>query len=499
MKSLSFLIILLFGLNCGAQNYGLDTTFGDNGIKRHRPITDFYPKNGLLINNNYYFISSNKIAKIDYNGNLVINFGTNGIVSITNTFKTYEISNFKFIDGYFYIYGTSKNATNNFQDIFISKIDENGNPDTTFGTNGMTNIDFGDNEILSDLIMEPNGRFLCLGTQILSNNVNVSKLIYFKLSSNGSIDTSFDNNGYKSYSVNLNSATVQRTEGKSIRLFNGKYLFCGIHRTLEGSTRSEKLLLTTMNNDGTIDTTYGNGGYRLIHLEGGMTNILYDVQYINNDLYANYFYSFSFSTMGARVLKYDLTTNQTIFNRSSLFQTYLQVEPDGFYTSGSERCDPPNCRRSYRLIKFLPDGNADTNFCANGNYNFRFPENLFGDDSSYMHIKEANGKILITGISQGGFSSIRIQEEALGNPEFESNTVSIYPNPFTNSLNISCDVAIKSLELFDLVGRKIEDSEFKVIDSNSYVVVPKISKTGMFVIKITSTDNKVLFKKVIKS
>lgn len=508
MKSLPFLIILLFSLNCRAQNYGLDTTFGDAGTKSGL-VTNFYPENGLLINNNYYFVNStHQIAKIDYNGNPVINFGTNGVLSLTNPNRTYKILNFKFIDGYFYMYGESTNTTNNNKDIFICKIDERGNADTTFGNNGIVTIDFGNNEIISDFIMEPNGNLLCLGTQYFSDYNIPSKLIYFKLFSNGNINTAFESNGYKSYTVDLSSSgivAVQRTEGKFIHPLNGKYLLSGTYKTqTPGSpglgVRKEELLLTKIDNDGIIDTTFGNGGYQLVYLEGGMSNYVNDVQVINNNLYAKFFYAWSASTSGTKVLRYDLTTNQTIFNRPTLYSSYLKAESDGFYISGHERCSfPPSCQRKYNLKKYLSNGDLDPNFSDNGNYLFRFPNNSFHEDISSMHIKEANGKILIAGYSKDLFSLVRIKEQALGNPEFDSNTVSIYPNPFTDNFNINCDVAIKTVELFDLVGRKIEDLEFKAIDSNSYVVVPKISKTGIFVIKITSTDNKVLFKKIIKS
>lgn len=510
MKPIFLLIIVLFGINCVAQNYDLDTTFGDYGIKSGL-LSDFYPKDGLLINNNYYFISSNlssthKIAKIDYNGNPVINFGTNGVLSLTSPNTAYSISNFKFIDGYFYIYGRAKNTANSDEDIFVYKIDENGNADTTFGTNGMTTIDFGNNETISDFIMEPNGNMLCIGSQFFSNNSYLSKLIYFKLLPNGTINTTFDNNGYKSYTIDLNSSGIlmsgQRTEGKSIHTFNGKYLLSGVYKSTQtgqnAGIRKEELLLTIIDNNGNIDPTYGNGGYRLVYLDGGMSITVNDIQVINDNLYANYFYSWSFSSNGSKILKYDLATNQTVFNRFSLYLTYLKAGSDGFYISGADRCMYGTCQRKYHMEKYLPNGDLDTNFSDNGNYNFRFPNNFLEDVSS-MHIKGSNGKILIAGVSKSLFSLIRIKEEALENPEFDSNTISIYPNPFTNSLNINCDVAIKTVELFDLVGRKIEDLEFKAIDSNSYVVVPKISKTGIFVIKITSTDNKVLFKKVIKS
>lgn len=231
-----------------------------------------------------------------------------------------------------------------------------------------------------------------------------------------------------------------------------------------------------------------------------LSNYVNDIQIINNNLYANYFYAWSANNRGSNVLKYDLTTNQTIFNRSTLYSSYLKAESDGFYISGSNPCRfPPSCARKYDLKKYLPNGDPDRNFSDNGSYLFRFPNNSFYEDVSSMHIKEANGKILIAGQSKDLFSLVRIKEVALENTEFDSNAVSIYPNPFTDNLNINCDVAIKSIELFDLVGRKIEDPEFKAVDSNSYVVVPRISKTGMFLIKITSTDNKVLLKKVIKS
>lgn len=504
MKTAIHFILLFLGINCSAQNYILDNTFGINGIKTGI-VNSFTPINGELINNNYYINSANKITKIDYNGNVINNFGTNGFISLNNSTKTYQISNLKFLNGYFYIYG--KVTTNNDQDIFIYKIDENGNADNTFGTDGMITIDFGYNEIISDFLIESDESLLCIGNQYFPSTINSSgissKIIYFKLNNNGTVNYNYDSNGFKFYSINVTSITMidQTTEVKSIYPFNGKYLlagsYSGYQRLDNNLIPKHALLLTTIDNSGNIDPSYGNSGYRLSTLNADGSKVIRDIQKVDDNLYVKYYYTWSFNNQGTKILKYNLNTNQSIFNIETMYDTYLKAESGNFFISGSDKCFGSTCLRKFELKKIQADGNLDTSFNSNGGFSYRFPNNLYEDVSS-MHIKDTNGKIMIAGLSNNYFSIVRIQQSNLGNGNFIKSDISISPNPFYDKIKINSDVNIKSIEIIDFVGRKI-DAEFIQIDSNTYSLLPKTSNSGIHLLKITSIDNKVTIKKIIKN
>jgi len=85
-------------------------------------------------------------------------------------------------------------------------------------------------------------------------------------------------------------------------------------------------------------------------------------------------------------------------------------------------------------------------------------------------------------------------ESALNIEDFESadNNISIYPNPAGNSVNIRTSSQIKSLELFDSTGKVIFNSEgSKEIDFSKY-------PNGFYLIKIKTSENETVIKKVLK-
>ena len=508
MKTKLLFIQLLLGLNCVAQDYIFDDTFGTNGIKT-TIINSFTPINGEIINNFYYLNSENKITKIDYNGNIVNSFGTNGFISLNTTVKTFQISNFKFINGYFYFYGNANSpATSSLnvnQDIFIYKINESGVADSSFGTDGLVTFDFGNNEVITDFIMESNGSLLCVGNlnfPVGNTSQISSKIIYFKLNNNGTINYSYDSTGFKSYSLTLPNMLNQKTEVQSIYPFNGKFLLAGLHTASQlvdnNSFPKDALLLTTIDNAGNIDPSYGTSGYRLQILDAAGGKTLKNIQKVDNNLYVKYFYNWSFNNQGTKIAKYDLVSNQFIFEKLNMYESYLKPEADGFFLTGYDKCFGSGCLRKFELKKFHADGSADTSFGNAGSFSYRFPNNL-REDVSTIYVKDPSGKIMIGGLSDNRFSMIRLKNGTLENEDFTTNNISISPNPFTDKININSNVAIKSIEIIDLLGRKIDESEFTQNSNNSYNLAPNIPKSGIFLIKITTSDNKIILKKIVKN
>ncbi len=102
MKTILILIVFVFNINMFSQTYILDDAFGSSGIMKYNKNIEV--KNGLLVNNNYYFISTNAIVKIDYNGQIVSNYGVNGLKSLQQTNETLTITSFVFHNNFFYVY-----------------------------------------------------------------------------------------------------------------------------------------------------------------------------------------------------------------------------------------------------------------------------------------------------------------------------------------------------------------------------------------------------------
>ncbi|HMK07006.1 MAG TPA: hypothetical protein VK476_05705, partial [Flavobacterium sp.] len=93
MKKNILALLLIAGISIlNAQTYVLDSTFGDSGVKFYSG-NSFFPFKGLVSDGNYYLSGADRITKVDNNGNIVTGFGTSGFISISpSAWGSYSIS-----------------------------------------------------------------------------------------------------------------------------------------------------------------------------------------------------------------------------------------------------------------------------------------------------------------------------------------------------------------------------------------------------------------------
>ena len=80
------------------------------------------------------------------------------------------------------------------QDFIIARYDAEGKLDPSFGTGGVTATDFGSDDVLSGIALQPDGRIVAAGTTI-NVNVGARMICLARYDSNGSLDPGFDVNG----------------------------------------------------------------------------------------------------------------------------------------------------------------------------------------------------------------------------------------------------------------------------------------------------------------
>jgi hypothetical protein len=488
----------------------LDSTFGFLGTKKYN--VDFHVKNGLLVHNNYYFISTNSIVKVDYNGQIVASFGTNGYKTLKETNQTLAISDFVFYNNYFYLYGSVKNDATNNIDIYISKIDENGNYDTNFGANGILKLDFGLQESVASFVNEPSGNFYCIGTRNNQNISNTSRLILFKINNNGSVNNLFSPNGFKEISQNLSTSSAQ------IIPYNSKYLLLGTTTVNDGAFNRTKILLAEVDINGNPNTTFRINGFKNIPLEnqGIYYNTIRNAQLLNGSLYINMNQGGAMLNDNSNnLLIYNLLNDQIISSVPHNQYFYSKTDNDGvFLNSYCYSCCGNNhaaCNNTFELSKRNFDGTSYTSFHVNGTYSYEFtyaqPFTNQGDSRSYMFIKEPNGKFLIAGfvynlfsVATFGFSAIRIVEGALGlNPPASHDKTSIYPNPFDNKIIFKNSKPVANVVVCDLVGRIITEPSFHYENDHTIIDLSYITQKGTYLLRITTDDSEIITEKIIKN
>lgn len=89
--------------------------------------------------------------------------------------------------------------------------------------------------------------------------------------------------------------------------------------------------------------------------------------------------------------------------------------------------------------------------------------------------------------------SIRLVRNAsLSTSSFDKSKVSIYPNPVQNELNIQTDAMIYSIEIFDMLGKRVYSKN----QTEKIINIDFLSK-GMYLVKI-NTENQTFNSKIIK-
>ena len=276
----------------------------------------------------------------------------------------------------------------------IYRIKENGEQDSTFGVNSFVDIEGG---TAYSLAIQDDGKILVIGVM---NTVNT----LVRLNSDGSLDNSFGNSG--KIEVPMRSFTYQGTIYNIKILSSGKILLAGV---LDGSSY-KKALLIQLNEDGTIDTDFGNNGY----IEKGFANTIESAHYILEQpdgkiiflghsqygtipkLFAARIntdgtFDDSFGTLGYSVTEMRRIQQKEIDRLKGRFQN------DGKIVVAGYAADPNvSNRQNFAAVRFNADGSIDNSFGTNGYINIDFNE-TGSHDYAYETLITSDGKIVLGG------------------------------------------------------------------------------------------------------
>ena len=439
----------------------LDLDFGVNGIVATQLVTETGGINLMkLQNDGKILITSSKsinsnldnfdFATMRYNidGSVDTSFGTNGIV-ITDfggkgdiaTVVDIQSDNKIIVAGYSYF--------NSNQNAYVSMVRylSNGTIDTTFGSNGglaLPLLASNSHDYTQCVKVLPNDNIIIgADTTALETMQDYYNFGVFKILSNGTIDTSFGNNG-----TVINDFGAKEHIG-AVNEYDGKIIASGYSNFAGGS----KIAIAKYSANGTLDTTFGLNG---IFYGNRNTSNLYD------------------AVLGMKMLN----------NGKMLFTGY---------TLNATNAD-------FMLIQFNVDGTLDTGFNNNGYFLTDFSGT--NDLSAAIDIG-VDGKIVCAGLttisSNYVTALVRYDLNNLSNSFFTNDKFSVYPNPFSESITIeSKDVNLQNatIELYDSIGRKLSNA---TANESAYFNIPinKNLSKGTYFLKITN-EGKTETVKMIK-
>ena len=280
-------------------------------------------------------------------GTLDASFGNGGKV-ITNISSSQDKAYAVAIqsDGKILVAGySSSNVTG--KDFVVVRYKSNGTLDSTFANNGIaeTDLQLGSDDVAYCLTLQSNGKIILGGYSDNGSNKDAALVRY---NSNGIVDSTFGNNGV----VLTNFENAQQDEIKVVKIhpLTGNIIVGG--STIINSTKSKPVVARYLSN-GTIDTTFNSNGIRLLWI----TNL--DNQY-------------SFSVED------------------------LAVQPNGKISALGWR-DFPSQQWSadYWACRINSDGSMDNTFSTDGvnTYNGSFN----GNDKGFAMLLAPNNNIFIAG------------------------------------------------------------------------------------------------------
>ncbi|MCW9013179.1 MAG: delta-60 repeat domain-containing protein [Gammaproteobacteria bacterium] len=351
-------------------------------------------------------------------GDLDTSFGTNGVVTSTIVSGAAEVIRAMAIqtDGKIVVAGYTFNTTNHIKRYALSRYNNDGSLDTSFGTSGTV---VGQLSSLSDepkdMIIQPDGKIvvLCSSWNVASGSSS-EDVSLLRFNTDGTLDTSFDMDG--SVVTDINMASTQSnnisadTPTRMALQPDGKILVSAQTRRIQ-----DDIAVLRYNSDGSLDTTFDGTGALILDI--GTTNSIPDlataiaIQPDGKIIIGGELVLVSGSgnkdPFVAR-LDSDGTLDPT-FGTDGVSESLdikagddvkdILIQPDGkILVAGFSRDSMSTTNGAdFLLIRYNSDGSLDTSFDTDGYV--VTDGNAYSRDQGYSVVLQADGKILLGGLS----------------------------------------------------------------------------------------------------
>lgn len=424
----------------------------------------------------------------------------------------------------------------------IVRLNTDGSIDNSFAIGvGFDFVNISSIPAVSSIVIQPDGKIIAVGNFDSFNGVFLNHGNIIRLNIDGSIDTSFNsiNFGDTVFTISL------QQDGKIVvgGSFNGYYTIGNNGVTTNTPCKS----ILRLNSDGSVDTTF-NVGIGPITNGGVGTVYKIIIQPDQKILVGGAFYGFDthYGNCLARILSdgsvdpsfqigvgfqndlgYSVVNDIDILPDQSIFITgdfskfdnipsnkFIKLTPTGYkdfsFSIDSSLnlsirnttidnngkiilCATGSLNGNYiwNTIRLNPNGTNDPTFQSGTNFN----------DLPFFSTLQSDGKILYfgpftsyNGMSRNNIARITGDSPLLNNQTPVLNTISVFPNPVTNVLNISVqnENTINAIQIYDLLGKIVIQNN----GENMHIATENISK-GIYFIKVFS-ENRIYQSKFIK-
>ncbi|MBS1744964.1 MAG: T9SS type A sorting domain-containing protein [Bacteroidetes bacterium] len=401
-------------------------------------------------------------------GNLDNSFGNNGSVTTIFDGGTPKTANANTIqpDGKIIVAGGDNHK------IMLARYNGDGSLDETFGNNGEVISDITNINPLNkvyDMVLQPDGKLLLTGTTVDAFGMTNSTII-LRYMPDGSFDTSFGNKGIVVRSLQYSSDAFGIALQKDSKIIiGGDYISDGIN---------PHFLAERYNADGSIDASFGNGGYQVTAMDQSDEATGLIIQNDGKIVLAGFALSTQAGPSGYEVA---LTRyNNDTENKKQIIITKIRrwlQHHNGIEWDYNSNISSYVVQHSYDGIHFSSVARINAN--NNANYTYQDPSLLNNTNYYRLQTTSVNGTV--------NYSNVLV---------VTNNEIKIAPNPATNSLHIRdlSSTQKSKITVVDIAGNiKLQT----VANASSFNLNIASLKPGNYLLKI-EMNNEVVTKQFVK-
>mgnify|MGYP003108978594 FL=1 len=488
MKTLLLFLVGIVSIVSFAQDGSLDTSFGNNGTVQtdidgdsDYAIAIAQQADEKLLVAGRFTIQGQafpSIARYNVNGTLDTSFGNAGVAIFGAS--GYEDEYYDIVlsqnDGKI-IAGGPVNLNSNYQYV-VNRFLPDGSIDTSFGNNGEI-IVFPENIYKGDVTLLDDDSFIAVGRIFDSG---ISKVALKKYTSNGMLDTSFGNNG-----IVITDVGNESNSALKVALAQDDTIV--VLANSQDNGVSSQVLLRYLPN-GVLDTAFGNNGIVTIVNDPDFTSS--NIALYNDGKIAVHssFLDWQFDIMNNLIFRY---LPDGSFDASFGNNGYINPNRNNFIISGIEVQENQRLLVFGELTDFFEGGGPFfiNRYHLGGHLDtgFNFTINSSEYFVSSMLIQQ-DGKIvcLASAAWYNGQEDIIIERrvnDPLSSPEFQNKRTTIYPNPSNGIFTIEREFPETSeYQITDIIGKIIASGE--LTEKQSKLNLSSV-QSGVYFLKTSSS------------
>lgn len=214
------------------------------------------------------------ISRINLDGNFDSSFGSNGIVLMPiSNFHDFGMDAAFQSDGKIVVAGYSTSSQDS---VSVIRLNLDGTIDTTFATNGKYNAVFGSSlNVINAVAIQSDDKIVLAGS-VSGGAFSSIETLTIRLQANGQLDTTFNGNGFTTVDLRLNA---QDNINDVVILSNGEIVIMG------SSNLYSDFALLKFNSNGTISNGFGTNGRFFIPVGNAQNSWINEAILMpNNDL-----------------------------------------------------------------------------------------------------------------------------------------------------------------------------------------------------------------------